>query len=958
MQVVFKDKYFFSFLINLFILFFFVSCGGSSPPPPSSGSDATVQDLSISPFEITLSNQSTRQLMAQVLLSDASIVNVTDKVDWQSDNELIVSVNAAGLISAKAVGAVTVTAAYKDVSSSVNVTVSEAALTEVAIKDGDFSLAAGTGASLEATGIYADLRSEDLTSSVSWSSDNTNVATVDENGVVQAKTVGTVDISASINGIIDSVTLTVTSATLTSISISPASFSLSKGTSQQLLASGLFSDGSVQNISAQVEWSVNNTSIAAFDTDVAGKVNALSIGSVIVAAQLSGIRAEIILTVSSAVLSSIEIISSSSFLPVGTTMLLEAVATFSDGTTKEITADVEWLSSGQLIFSIDNSGVLHASGIGSAIATAVYLGNTATLNITVSNAVLTEIQLSPLSDEMAVNSSRQFTATGIFSDNSTQNITDQVNWSSSDEALLTIDNQLDNKGLAQSIATGVVSINAEKDGMVGDKALTITPAILTHININPANLVTNAGAIEQYQAIAQYSDGSVKDITDEAEWSTSDPLVATSINNSSTIQANQMGQATINARFGEIIGIANLTVNEASLVSISLNHETVSVAKGTRLQLVASGLYSDTSIRDISHEVSWSSSAPAVASVKNGTSNNGELQAVSLGDTTITAEVSNLSATVIVTVTTATLTSIEVIASTASLLVGDSIQLTASGMFSDSSTQDISSQVTWSSSDVLVAAISNAEMAKGVLQAFNQGTVEITASLSGVESSALNLTVNYDPDAPVSISLIAAPNVILNNNTDTTTVAAILKPAADNGVIADDTQVDFVITEGATDYNVTVGSVGGVVSLQLATDYSGPVSVTATVQQRPVTASTVILSVTDFNDVIVKGAFINPISDAGVLLTGSSFGLLAYNISNRDFTIQSFEMLNDQQYLPGSPVDGATLGNGELNGGELLWFIYELSADIVDNGVSANLYLTDPATGIPFGYKVNYFPSN
>jgi uncharacterized protein YjdB len=72
-----------------------------------------------------------------------------------------------------------------------------------------------------------------------------------------------------------------------------------------------------------------------------------------------------------------------------------------------------------------------------------------------------------------------------------------------------------------------------------------------------------------------------------------------------------------------------------------------------------------------------------------------------------------------------------------SLAVGAALQFTATGTYSDGSTADLTSQVTWTSSDTSVATISEAGLATGIAA----GTTEITAALSGVTSLVITLEV-------------------------------------------------------------------------------------------------------------------------------------------------------------------------------------------------------------------------
>ena len=81
--------------------------------------------------------------------------------------------------------------------------------------------------------------------------------------------------------------------------------------------------------------------------------------------------------------------------------------------------------------------------------------------------------------------------------------------------------------------------------------------------------------------------------------------------------------------------------------------------------------------------------------------------------------------------TSPTLTSIVVTPANPSILTGASQQFTATGTYSDGSTQDITSQAIWTSSDTAVATIDAGGLATGI----SAGTTMISASLAGVTGS-------------------------------------------------------------------------------------------------------------------------------------------------------------------------------------------------------------------------------
>ena len=82
---------------------------------------------------------------------------------------------------------------------------------------------------------------------------------------------------------------------------------------------------------------------------------------------------------------------------------------------------------------------------------------------------------------------------------------------------------------------------------------------------------------------------------------------------------------------GALAACSNGSRTAATLVSISVDPANSRAAKGAEVALKASGIYTDNSVHDLTSLVTWTSSAPAVASVGNASGSNGITTAISLG---------------------------------------------------------------------------------------------------------------------------------------------------------------------------------------------------------------------------------------------------------------------------------------------------------------------------------------
>jgi hypothetical protein len=126
-----------------------------------------------------------------------------------------------------------------------------------------------------------------------------------------------------------------------------------------------------------------------------------------------------------------------------------------------------------------------------------------------------------------------------------------------------------------------------------------------------------------------------------------------------------------------------------------------------------------------------------VATVTSG----GLATPVKAGSAKISATYLGVSGTSTLTVSAATLSSINVTPNPLSLASGSSQQLTAIGIYSDSTSHDLTLVATWLSSSSTVAAVSNASGSRGLLTALAGGSTTVTAVFQGVTSASDPVTV-------------------------------------------------------------------------------------------------------------------------------------------------------------------------------------------------------------------------
>jgi len=181
--------------------------------------------------------------------------------------------------------------------------------------------------------------------------------------------------------------------------------------------------------------------------------------------------------------------------------------------------------------------------------------------------VLPGLAIAPTNPSIPLGSSKQFTATNVFSDGTTQDVTTTVTWSSSNGAVATISNATGTQGLATSVAAGTTTITATSGVRTASTTLTVTPPVAVSLAVTPANFTVFSGLTIQFVAIATFTDGTTQDLTSSVSWSSSNTAVATISNTAGSqglASALANGTTTIKAVSGALSDSTSLTVSSAS----------------------------------------------------------------------------------------------------------------------------------------------------------------------------------------------------------------------------------------------------------------------------------------------------------------------------------------------------------------------------------------------------------
>ncbi len=801
--------------------------GITTAPAPLRIAAAALSSIAVSPQTPAIARGTSQLFSATGTYTNGSTKIITSSVAWLSSVPAVAAIGSGGLALSRAVGTTTISAMSGSISGATTLAVTPATLVSITMTPLNPSVPKGASQQFAATGTYTDGSTQDLTSSVQWASGDRSVASINVVGNATAASAGTAQITATFSGIVGQATMTVGPATLVSIAVAPADPSIALGTKQQFTAAGTYTDGSTEDLTASVAWSCANTSIATISTS--GQATSQATGSTTVSAASGSITDFTVLTVTSAVLVSMAVTPAIPSEPLGEAQQFTATGTFTDGTIQDVTNTVTWGSSDATIATISMTtptrGLAQTIAVGTTTITASSTGISGSTALTVNPAVITSISVMPSPLSFAKGTTQRLSATATYSDNGAKDITSTATWSSADATVATVNAA----GLATAVQVGTTTIIAASSGVTGTTSVQVTPAVLVSIAVTPPSASIPLGTTQQFGATGTYSDGSTQDVTTSVHWTSSAGTVATISMAPATVglaTSTGTGTATITATSGSISGAGSLTVTPAALVSIAIAPSTPTIALGQSQQFTATGTYTDSSAKDITTNVTWSTSLATVAIVSNSVGSNGLATSSGVGTATITATSHNIRGSTTLTVGVPQIVSIAVTPSPSAISVGLTQPFTATATYTDNTTGDVTNSVGWSSSNSLIATVNNSGVATGVSPGLTtiaatsglvQGSTSLSVialpSISGFTASSATITVGTSSTLtpifsggsgvinPGAISVTSGISIAVSPTTTTTYTLAVT-----NTVGSSSTQAVTVTVVAAPSCSLTASS--------------------------------------------------------------------------------------------------------------------------------------------------------
>ena len=414
------------------------SSGGKTAKCKVTVKPAPVASVALNRTTLAMTLGGSSTITATISPSNAANKAVT----WSSSNTGVATVSC-GRITAVNVGTATITVRTTDggKTATCRVTVSPVNVTSVRLNKASSVLSVGETEKLTPTIAPANATNKNVT----WSSDNTSVATVDSGGNIKgiSNGVATITVRTVDGGKAATCKITITNNRVQSISLNKTTMSIQSESSEVLTASV-----SPENAADRsVTWTTDNGDIAKVDGN--GKVTGYKPGTtnITVISNDGNKRATCKVTVMPIVVTSISLDRVSAAILVGQKLKLNATVLPANATNKNVT----WSSSATQIATVDTNGNITAKVPGTAIISAKTVdgGKIATASIKVNPIPVTGVKLNKVNLEIYKGATSALSPT-ITPANATYK---SVTWATSNSKVATVVG-----GKVKGVGHGVVTI--------------------------------------------------------------------------------------------------------------------------------------------------------------------------------------------------------------------------------------------------------------------------------------------------------------------------------------------------------------------------------------------------------------------------------------------------------------------------------------------------------------------
>jgi uncharacterized protein YjdB len=660
----------------------------------------TVRRVDAAKSQVSLLLNASETVQLNATYPDGTVEDVTDKAVWESDSESVADA-IKGKITGYGPGQATIKATYGTKSAEIQVDVDNAIKLDL---DRELILMKKNATDqLILTATYPDAKTEDISDRAQWTSSDDKVIYVTK-GKISANATGEATITAKYGD--KTVTAVIDVDVPRRLGLDREYISLQTGKSDQLTLTATYADGKDGDVTAQADWSVDNNAIADV---IKGKITAYKPGEVTVTATYGGksISAKIAVDIPNTITPDKKMVN----LQEGGFETIGLRAIYADGHEESITSKAVWTTSAADVAEV-RDGTITGVSTGTATITAKYATRSTTIKVSV--GIVKSLTATPTTASLKKGDKQTILLNALYTDGTTKEVSKEAEWTSTNVKVASVDG-----GVVTAIASGETTITAA----FGDQKATIAVDVdlASTLRFNIPSLLTDLGENTQITLFSKDSAGVEKDVTSQAEWTTSsDKLIQVT---SGLVTPVSRGKATLTAKYGG--KSISLPIEIGIAQSLDVNKKFVSMKTGESVQIQLTSTLSDGSKKDVTADAEWKSSAYKLVDVRVGL-----ITSLSSGSAKITATFGGKSVSIPVDIDQLKYLKTDVV--TVNLKQGETTNVKATATYMDGVDEDVSISGLWGSTNIRIADVKD-----GIIKATGKGRATVTVTFAKMKTTVL-----------------------------------------------------------------------------------------------------------------------------------------------------------------------------------------------------------------------------
>ncbi|MBU5672850.1 Ig-like domain-containing protein [Paenibacillus brevis] len=565
---------------------------------------------------------------------------------------------------------------------------------------------------------------------------------------------------------------------------------LEVGASVSLTATAVYVTGSTSDVTIKTDWSSSNSEIAAV---YAGTITAKKEGTAVITATYQGKTVIVNVSVSKKV-KALTMDVNDFDLRVGKEQQIELTAIYEDGSSENVTKKAAWSVDNYSVATVVN-GLVTGKKSGTAQVSAKYGNQSLSVKASVELARRIDMEYEELN--LLVNENKQMVLTATYPDGSMQNVSDKAEWGSDNEKVADAI-----KGVIKAYSAGTATITATYGTKTA--SLKVQVEASRKLEVNKQELFLRVGKSEQLELTLTYMDGKTANITNKAQWKSSDESVAYVVNGE--VFGQKSGTAEITAAYGDKKVTVHVDVEVPKRLDFDSASLDLELNKSYDLKLYAT--FADGTQELITDKAQWSSDDASIADVIKG-----KVTGYKSGTANIKAAYGGKEATATVRVDIPK--QIVLSKTRVDMQIGESVALEANAHYIDNRITDVSALAQWSSSNPDVV-----EVHKGTITGLKSGTSTITVTY-GTRTGTMVVSVGVIEKLTPSQKTLS----LRKNDSSTVTLTATYK----DGLVKD------VTTD--TEWSSSESNVASVYKGQITANSPGTTAIKASFGGESVTVS-------------------------------------------------------------------------------------------------------------------------